>query len=160
VLKLHAIKRRRWSYSSLSAGLLISISEAHAGVQRAVASHLLDPDQKLPIVQSVEEFLIFGLRYTFPVQLGGLVRGMPTGYGGPPLRCRNLTKDQPPPVWQDHAGEVLGYECPPIYSSAPAAAKSDTALYELLALADVMRIGSPRERGLIGDILVKRLRNF
>jgi hypothetical protein len=68
-------------------------------------------------------------------------------------------KGNRPPYGRSTQERFFGYDCPPIYSSAPAAAKSDPALYELLALADVMRIGTPRERGVIGDILVKRLRN-
>lgn len=43
VLKLSVIGNRHWSYSFLSGQLVISISEAHAGVRRCVASHLIDP---------------------------------------------------------------------------------------------------------------------
>lgn len=159
VLKLCVIRNLKWSYSFLSGQLLISLSETHAAVRRAVVSHLLDPVDKVPIIQSIEEFLIFGLRYAFPVQIGGLVNGMPTGYGAPPLTEQERNADEPPPVWADGEGQVLGYDLSPIYCTVPDAARIDIKLYELLALVDALRIGEPRERGLAGDILVKQLRN-
>jgi hypothetical protein len=157
VLKLIAIKNQRWSYSYLSSQLLISTSEVHAGVRRAVLSHLLEPEGNAPIIQNIEECLIFGVRYSFPPFLGGFAHGMPSGYGAPPLSYRVF--DDLPPVWKNKEGEVFGYECSPIYHTAPDAARTDSRLYELLCLLDALRIGKPRERGLAGDVLVKLLRN-
>ncbi len=158
-LKLVAIGNRMWTYSFLSSHLFISISEVHATVRRAVRSHLLNPDGNVPIIQSVTEYLVFGIRYSFPPFLGELTHGTPTGYGAPPLTYMFENGDEPPPVWKDGQGEVFGYECSPIYPTASDAACLDSNLYELLTLVDAIRIGAPRERALAGNILVKRLRS-
>ena len=51
-----------------------------------------------------------------------------------------------PPVWPDPEGEERGESFSLLYKSAPVAAKNDPALYQLLALADVIRGGPGRER--------------
>ena len=45
----------------------------------------------------------------------------------------------------------------PLYASAPKAATDDSALYELLAIVDALRLGGARERSVAADILRKRL---
>ena len=62
-----------------------------------------------------------------------------------------------PPVWPDPEGTVRGEELRPLYRSAPAAARRDPALYELLALVDAVRAGRPRERKLAVAELEARL---
>jgi hypothetical protein len=40
-----------------------------------------------------------------------------------------------------------------LYAGAPAAARNDARLYELLALVDAVRLGRPRERRVATDLL-------
>jgi hypothetical protein len=58
-----------------------------------------------------------------------------------------LRSDQElPPVWPDQEGTVRGVEFAPLYKSVPRAARRDARLYELLALVDAIRGGTPAIR--------------
>jgi hypothetical protein len=48
-------------------------------------------------------------------------------------------------VWPDIKGEIIGLLIEPFYTKQVEAAKEDAALYKLLALVDVTRVGKVRE---------------
>jgi len=52
------------------------------------------------------------------------------------------------------------YAIEPLYNSVPAAAKSDSLLYEYLALVDALRIGRARERRFAEEELKHRLKQY
>jgi hypothetical protein len=60
-------------------------------------------------------------------------------------------------VWPDPTGEQRGISFHPLYPTAPAAAKRDRQLYELLALFDALRGGAARERQIASQLLSERL---
>lgn len=155
LLKLVALGEGQWSYASLAADLFMSTSEVHAGIKRAVAARLIDVQRGFPLKKSLEEFLIYGVKYAFPPVHGGLTRGLPTGYAAPPLRDIISQPAELPPVWPDVEGKTRGYEFSPLYKSVPKAAAKDTALYELLAIVDAIRDGRARER----EIAIKELKS-
>lgn len=157
LLKLVTIGEQPWSFSSLANELAMSQSEVHSGIKRAAASRLYDPNRKLPVLRSLLEFLVHGLKYVFPPESGRLTRGMPTSYAAPPLNSLIIQSDDQPPVWPTPDGNVRGYEFAPLFRSVPRAAASDSALYELLALVDAIRDGRARERELAVKELTKRL---
>lgn len=97
-------------------------------------------------MKAVEEFLIHGVKYAFPVQHDETTRGMPTAHTAPPLS--DLIAGDLPPVWPDPHGEVRGATLEPLHKAAPKAAGKDPALRELLALIDVLRDGHVRGRHL------------
>lgn len=154
LLKLVAIGKDQWSYTSLSGDLFMSASEIHTGVRRAVAARLMDSQRVQPLGQALEEFLIHGVKYAFPPDRGGLTRGIPTGYAAPPLKDIISQPNEPPPVWPDPEGDTRGYEFSPLYKSVPRAALKDKILYELLAIVDAIRDGRARER----EIAIKELK--
>jgi len=145
LLKLISIGPRNWSYNMLSYELAMSASEVHGGIKRVSKSHLFNKDQKVPIKQALLEYLEHGIRYSFPPDLGGMTRGMPTGIAAPPLNSM-FNENEEQPVWPTADGSHRGYEFSPLFKSVPEAAKSDSALYELLALVDAIRGGRSRER--------------
>jgi hypothetical protein len=155
VLKLVVLGERMWSYPSIGEELSMSPSGVFNSVKRAVECKLLDPVKKKPQRASIQEFLIHGLKYVFPPQRGGLVRGMPTGYAAPPLSDQIVQSDAPPPVWPYAKGTVRGYAFSPLHKSVPLAAEKDARLYELLALVDAIRGGRAREV----SIAVQEIRN-
>jgi hypothetical protein len=157
VLKLVVLEKDQWSYVSLAGDLVMSTSEAHAGIKRAIAAHLMDSQGKQPLKKSLEEFLIHGVKYAFPPDHGGLTRGIPTGYAAPPLKSMISQPTEPPPVWPDPEGGTRGYEFSPLYKSVTKAAKKDNRLYELLTLVDSIRDGKARERELAIKELKVRL---
>ena len=139
----------------------MSPSEVHAAVKRAQASRLLHGPElgERPNYGAIEEFLIHGLKYAFPVERGELTRGVPTSYAAEPLRQLIAPGDEPLPVWPYPAGAQRGIAFEPLYKQAPKAALRDPVLYELLALADALRDGRARERKLAEEIIVDRLRS-
>jgi hypothetical protein len=160
LLKLVALGSQPWTYQRLAVELSISQSEAHAGVRRAVAARLMSNATTAggrPILASLAEFLIHGVRYAYPPERGELTRGMPTAYAAPPLDKVIVQPDEPPPVWPCAEGTVRGYSFAPLFPSVPAAASRDPKLYELLALVDAIRDGRARERSLAAKELQSRL---
>jgi len=157
LLKLVTIGEHQWSYSTLANELSMSPSEVHSGIGRAAAARLFDHQRKVPILKSLLEFLVHGVKYSFPPDKGQLTRGVPTSYAAPPLNSLIVQSDEPPPVWPDPEGNVRGYEFSPLYRSVPKAVAHDNALYELLALVDAIRDGRARERELAVKELTARL---
>ncbi|MGC9195390.1 MAG: hypothetical protein ACP5IL_08045 [Syntrophobacteraceae bacterium] len=157
LMKLVARGDPEWSYSSLGLELSMSPSEVHSGLKRALTARLFDEQRRKPVKKALEEFLIHGVKYAFPPSRGGLTRGMPTGFAGPPLRELIVASGQLPPVWPDPEGELQGYEFSPLYKSAPKAAAKDYRLYELLVLVDAVRDGRARESAIAVNEIRARL---
>lgn len=162
LLKFIAIGADTWSYASLGVELGMSPSQLHAAVKRAVASQLAvrRGEKIVPQVRNLEEFLVHGLRYVFPPELGEPTRGIPTGYAAPPLASRFAADGELPPVWPHPEGPVRGVTFSPLYHLAPKAALADSKLYELLALADAIRGGRARERDMAIKVLKERLNSY
>lgn len=137
----------------------MSTSEVHAGLKRAIAARLMDSQRGRPIKRALEEFLIYGVKYAFPPDRGGLTRGLPTAYAAAPLREMISQPEEPPPVWPDPEGSVRGYEFSPLYKSVPKAALKDSKLYEILALVDAIRDGRAREKEIAVRELKARIGN-
>ena len=161
VLKIVAGGSQRPPYAQLAGELQMSASEVHACVKRAAACHLLHGPELMhrPNLAAVEEFLVHGLQYVFPAERGELTRGTPTSYAADPLQSMMAAGSEPIPVWPSADGAARGISFAPLYKTAPFAATRDSRFYELLALADALRSGRPRERKLAEQALSKRLKN-
>jgi len=146
LLKVIALNRNDWSYSYLANELFMSPSEVHAGIKRSASARLIDIKQKQPIKAALLEFVVHGIKYSFPPDRGSITRGIPTSYAGPPLNQKFNFSDETIPVWPDPEGDTRGYSFSPLYKSAPMASKKDTVLYESLVLVDTIRDGRARER--------------
>ena len=161
LLKLVVLAGKPLSINSLASELGLSPSQVHAAIQRLLAVKLAyKSDQKLlPHIENLRELLVHGLPYLLVVKRGSLVRGVPTAHAAPPLNSQIIDKE-PPPVWPDANGEVRGLSFSPVHKSAPAAARKDPALYELLALLDAVRSGRAREKALAIKELNQRLDTY
>lgn len=160
VLKLSVLGPGVWTYQQLSIQLFMSQSEVHAAVRRAVGARLMSDSgigTGRPVRAALLEFLLHGVQYAYPPDLGSLTRGMPTGYAAPPLSKAILGSSEPPPVWPYAEGSVRGIAFEPLYPTVPQAAAQDQKLYELLALVDAIRGGRARERNLASMELKSRL---
>jgi hypothetical protein len=162
MLKLVALGQRPWSYSWLAVNLGMSPSQLHTAVRRALAAQLAVRKEATitPHIRNLEEFIVHGLRYAFVPEIGRPSRGIPTSYAAPPLNKNFAKSAELPPVWPDAEGTVRGVAFSPLYKLAPQAARSDPALYELLALVDAIRGGRARERTLAIKELGKRLAKY
>lgn len=133
------------AYAELGKVACISASEAHAAVKRLQESMLLNAE-RLPIRRNVGEFLVHGLRYSFPIRSARrLVKGIPTAYAAP-VAAEAFASTGVLPVWENPNGSVYGQAVEPIYQTAPEAANGDRRLYDRLALIDMLRGGRLRER--------------
>ncbi len=153
-----------WTYQHLANSVGISTSECHAAVKRSLNNQLLRISRKterpVPVIKYVEEFCTHGLKYVFPVEIGSLVRGIPTTYAAPVLEGKLLSSGDYPYVWPDGRGKTVGIALMPLHKSIPQVVKADPILYELLALIDAMRMGRPREAELAKKIFSQRLQQI
>ena len=127
----------KWSQNQLAVHLCMSPSEVNAGIKRLQKSGLLRQMRLktaplkakqlvtthrysyLPIDKASEEFLIYGVKYVFPAQLGEYTRGIATSYAAPIFAGKILLGKDPIPVWPYEEGTERGLELGPLYSSVP-----------------------------------------
>jgi hypothetical protein len=139
LLKLVGLGDDPKTFSELASDLVMSASEVHSSVGRAMSARL------------------HGAKYAFPATFGAATRGVPTSHAAPPLEKVIVQTSELPPVWPDPNGPRRGMALYPLYPTVPQAARSDPALYENLALFDALRSGAARERQLATEMLIERL---
>jgi hypothetical protein len=143
------------TFARLSVELLMSASEVHAAVQRAIASNLIvrEFDELSVNRASLMELLTHGVRYVFPAVFGPIDRGIPTSTSALPLSAEFEFGDSLPIVWPHAKGEVRGLSLCPLYPSVPSASLVDHKLHQVMALIDALRAGAARERELAAEAL-------
>lgn len=158
-LKVAVSGERYLTFARLAGELFMSASEVHAATRRAEMSRLLvlEDRQVAPVRTALLEFVVYGVKYSFPPLIGSITRGTVTGVGAPPLRALFTAVDELPYVWPDVEGKDRGPSLAPFYHSIPFAARVDSRLYETLALVDALRVGAAREREAAVSELAKRL---
>lgn len=159
-LKLVARAGAPWTQPELARSLHLSASEVNHGLKRLAACHLYNPRERRVVRASLQEFLVSGLRYVFPAQLGLFGEGMPTSVSGSPaLSAKLMLDDDDRVVWpsEDRTRRVRGRVLAPLFRNVPIAAADDPALHEYLALVDALRVGRARERALAKEELIRRL---
>jgi hypothetical protein len=159
LLKLTLRTGPRVLSKDLASELFLSTAEISNSLRRCKESGLLylSDLEKRVNRPGLLEFLSHGMRYAFPAQKGGLVRGLPTGAAVMPLKEHFVDDREPPSVWPYVEGNVRGLSFSPLYKSAPKAALADSRLYELFALCDAIRGGRARERNLAAEYIRKAL---
>jgi hypothetical protein len=160
MLKVAAHGAQRWTYAGLGEALLMSASEVHASVKRAVACGLaVAPGRgSWSLVRpALLEFAEHGVRYVWPATLGPVKRGVPTAFGTAPLDARITAAPGEAPVWAHVHGSAKGPSLSPIYRTAADAALADPALHRMLALLDALRSGRARERALAASLLQEEM---
>lgn len=127
LLKLVTAGDNAWSYNGLAAELGMSASGVHAAAKRAVNAGLAIKQGAItrPHVGNLTEFLVYGIRYVFISERGGLCTGLPTAFAARPFRPRLHAEEEPTPVRPDPEGSVTRVAFSPLYKSAPFAAKRD-----------------------------------
>lgn len=73
----------------------------------------------------------------------------------PPLASELVANDAL--VWPDDEGTATGTSLAPLHPAAPAAARRNPRLHEMLALVDALRVGRVRERTLAARRLHERI---
>lgn len=152
------------TYAELAHVLKMSQSEAHGGVKRALQVGLLSRSlastRSMPVVvrAALGDFLICGLKYVWPTEIGGIGRGMPTATSVPAVAEEmDVTGSEIPFVWPFATGSVRGETVKPLYPRCPEVCDTEKTLHEWLALVDVLRLKTGREAKLAEYAIRKRL---
>jgi hypothetical protein len=135
----------------VSAACGLSASEANAAVKRALYSGLMrgavgKESNPQPHQAALIEFMSHGVRYAFPAEIGGWVRGVPTAFGAPGLEHLTAGDQEHMLVWPSVRGTVKGLSFTPLHAKAPVAVQQAPRFHVYLALADILRQASPRGR--------------
>ncbi len=105
--------------------------------------------------KSLLEFIIYGIRYVFPVRMGELTRGIATSFAAPVLNQKLFSAGELFAVWPDERAKSKGLKVMPLFHTVPYAVRLDGDLYAMLALVDAIRLGNQREAGLAANMLEK-----
>jgi predicted transcriptional regulator len=155
LLKIATKGTDSWTMKDLAYEAKISASEVSESFNRSIYAGLLSSDKKQLMRSALLEFLEHGLKYVYPQQPGALVKGIATAYSADPLVKDIQSSEQV--VWPFAEGDIRGQAIEPLHPNVPAACLEDKKLYELLALADALRIGRKREKQMAMEELKKRL---
>ena len=157
VSKLSVLGSIPWTQMEIAKNLGLSQTEIAFSLDRLRFHHLLGSDKRKPLPGALLEFLVHGLKYVFPAEVGGLARGMPTAGAAKPLSKKLRVPNDQVLVWPDEGGTVRGQSLKPIYETVPKAVKNDSALYEFMALLDALRVGGVRQRELSTGFLTEKI---
>ena len=148
---LYALREATAAQSELSRVLGIPRSRVSESVRRLADNGLYS--RALGGLRSARflDFLVNGLPWMFPARPGEVVRGIPTSHAGPVLD--ELIASSQPYVWPSEDGEAVGRAVEPVHRHAIAAARNLPEAYQLLSLADGIRVGRVREKRLAADAL-------
>lgn len=155
-LKLLSLQNQTWTQAKVAEALQISPAEMSAIFERLKVSGFLDVSKSKLHKLAIREFLIHGLKYVFPPVLGTKVRGIATGHSATPIREQIVEGDEIF-VWKSAKGNRRGIELIPLYKVVPKIVATEPKLYELLVIADTLRMGKVREREIAIAELDKRL---
>jgi hypothetical protein len=121
-------------------------SQVHSAIRRLGIAGLLRPGARATNSRALIEFLTHGIRFAFPAPKGALTTGIPTAYSAPPLSAEFDAIDVvvwPAPL---HAAAVQGFSIAPLYRAAHTLVDRAPSIYQLLAMADALRLDDARVR--------------
>ncbi|MBN2610925.1 MAG: hypothetical protein JXB00_05170 [Bacteroidales bacterium] len=156
LLKIISMKNSNWLNIDVARALKLSPSEVSEAINRSIIAKLIDGKKRIVHINSFKEFLIYGLKYVFPVIPGSIVRGIPTAHSAPPI-SEYISSGDEKYVWPYARGSQRGQAIEPLYKTVPEAVRDDKLFYELLVITDTFRVGRAREIKIAIEELNKRL---
>lgn len=144
-----------WTFRALGENMKMDVAALHRSVGRLKSVKLLDSERQLNRA-NVEEFLLHGVPYVIPGNLGAEGRGIPTAWGVEPLRGA-LASTGPSPVWPSPHGMSRGPVLEPLSEAAVDLVSNDPEMSQWLGLVDAIRVGRARERKLASSELRRRI---
>ncbi len=155
LLKIISFQHNNWRNIDIAIALQISPSEVSEALNRCKIAKLIDSKKRTVHLNSLKEFLIYGLKYVFPVEPGSVVKGIPTAHSAYPIN-KHIVSGEDVYVWQYAKGTQRGQSIEPLYKTIPAISLNDQLLYELLVIVDTIRVGRAREIKIAINELDKR----
>ena len=155
------------SIRGLAESVVISKSEVSESLKRLIKVGLLlissnSPLRRIELVEmqwttnkrALLDLIIYSFQYFFHTEPGGIDIGIPTVFNNKQLSDHLSYSSSLSYVWPAQSyRSVSGLTVEPLYKSIPYAALDDNFLYEVFALIDVFRIGSPREKKIAEKLL-------
>ena len=155
LLKIATYGDSDWYMKDVANNLFISPSEVTESLNRSVLAGLISNNKKRVMKSALFDFLVYGLKYVYPVKPEAMVRGIKTSHSALPLSNEILSEEVC--VWPYAEGDARGFAIDPLHPNVPKACLKDNKLYELLTLVDAIRIGNKREYNLAVSELKQRL---
>lgn len=156
LLKIISKENNDWTNADLAYALKISQSEISEALNRNAFAGLIDKNKRKVFMKSFAEFIIYGLKYVFPVRPAEIVRGIPTAHSASPMN-EFISSSKDIYVWPYEKGNARGQKIEPLYKTIPHIIDEDFAFYELLTIIDTIRVGKARETDIALSELKKRL---
>ena len=155
------------SIRGLAEAVVISKSEVAESLKRLIKIGLLivtsnSPFKRLELVEmqwktnrrALLDLIIYSFQYFFHTEVGAIDIGIPTVFNNKKLSDHLSYSSSLPYIWPAQSYQsISGLAVEPLYKSVPYAALDDNFLYEVFALIDVFRIGSPREKKIAEKLL-------
>ena len=157
LLKVLSKGKSDWRQVDIALELGISQGEVAKSLARLRNSGFLSA--KRVNRSAVIEFLIHGLKYAFPADIGALAVGVPTAMSSPFFKNKIVQGNEDNYVWPSSTGNMRGQVIVPFYSQLAEAALKDKKFYELLSLVEVLRIGRAREKKIAEEEIKKRIKS-
>ena len=151
--KVFSLGDEPWSYRQLAGSLFLSLGETHDSVARCLDAGLVVRRRGHSKIEAARR-RVFDLcsvalpTFCYPAR-GRVVRGVPTSVHASCLAdLFPPAVSSPLAVWPCEDGDqvVRGEGLLPVYPTVPRATRHDPLLHKLLALVDVVRVGTPAER--------------
>lgn len=156
LLKITTFLDDKWLLADIASSLAISLSETSNALERCRICGLIDQRKRTVNRLAMRDFLIYGLKYVYPAQVGGSSRGIPTANSAEPIRSR-IVEGSENLVWPYYKGTRRGNAVTPLYPTVPKIVEHQPALYEWLVIVDTLRLGKAREKSIAVEELEKRL---
>lgn len=152
-----AASRKEWTCQDLGRDLGVSTSTAYLAVDRCRRAQLVLPSGQVSR-ERLRDTLLYVVPLVYPASYEGPGQGTPTATSASYASDAGMFEKRPdvPLVWPS-TQKVKGVIVLPLHASVPELAARDNLLYELLALADVMRIGSEQDKKLAVKYVEQRL---
>jgi hypothetical protein len=139
---------KEWSCADLGGDLGVSTSTAYLAADRCRMAQLLLPSGRVS-PDRLRDALLYAVPLLYPAAYTGPGRGTPTATSATYASDAGMFERRPdvPLVWASSVG-ARGILVEPLHPSVPEVSASDPLFYELLALADVMRLGGEADKKL------------
>lgn len=145
----------RVHFKAIADSASISAGECHNAVRRLGLASIILTEERRPSTDALHEFVVRGAPYAFPPILGASLPGVPTAHSSPAFA--GIVESSDGFVWPFAEGPARGQSLLPLYPHAPDLPQRNQPLYELLAIADALRVGTTRTRKIAADLLHARL---
>ena len=159
LLKMMDLHNKDWTFAEIAKELQISEAEISYAMERNKVAGLVSPDKTKVNKLALREFLIYGIKYVFPPQLGHSARGIATAHSAPPVK-EHIAEGNEHYVWAYYKGTKRGNTIVPLYAKIPKIVENQPDLYEFLTIIDTLRIGKKREVEIAIVELDKRLNGY